>query len=500
MGKIIEIQYNGELGYRNPISDVREFFQIVSSDEEFLKMKKEDSDFNNQDLIFDAYNYTTKIELGFADEDGNLIKNSKSVRADMPCPTPIILYVDADYVSADILVSQSNVLVDNFSVDVFRDNPNKSSFVVSTNQFYERVLKDYLYDDNQAIGIKEGMAEGQREIVKPTVWLWSKSLNENGKFNEGSLFNLSPFVESVDVSQTGSGGQFDIKLLAIDGVFDLNDDGEPIGVWKQDEKRYVKFNNNGVDNFLFRSLLDKIGIRKTEDLNNQTYGQRNQNVNTNNLSSRDRKFKAGEINYNRTETLFKNIISENDIIFISFSNYSSLGVKYTNDFFITNDFLPMKDWQLIGLVDSNQLSVSYENTDLSLSVSGRDCMKLLIEDGSYFFAKSFANPENSDSAFGNVDLPNRGDDNNASNIVLQDKEASGINRLVTTGLIDILYNPEARNVNFVLNLLMSRLSNIEICHSELFKYYGDRRTKFSIPTFETSEVESDIEKENELLD
>jgi hypothetical protein len=71
---------------------------------------------------------------------------------------------------------------------------------------------------------------------------------------------------------------------------------------------------------------------------------------------------------------------------------------------------------------------------------------------------------------------------------------------MTTGLIDILYNPEARNVHFVMNLLMSRLSNIEICHSQLFDYYGDNRTKFTIPTFETVEVSDELNSEQENAD
>lgn len=498
MGKIIEIQYNGELGYKVSISDVKEFFQIGMSDDEFLNIKNENTNKSNKDLIFDSYSERSKIALNLADSEGNDTKTSKSITPTMPCPVPVVLYVDTDYVSADILVSQSNVLADNFSLQNVGDENNEKAFIVNTNKFYNDVLRSYIaFDDNFATPLPEG---GEREYVKPTVWLWSKSLNENGTFNPNSIFNLSPFIESVNVSQTETGGMFDITLLAIEGIFDLDSDGNPVGIWKHNKNSYVKFKENGVDNFMFRSIIDRLGSRKSENLQNITYGQRIQNTRTNNLNSRDRKFRNGNIDYNRTEALFKNIISENDIIFISFSNYSGLGVNPKDDFFINHSDLPNKDWQMIGLVDSNQLNVSYENSDVSLSVSGRDCIKLLIEDGSYFFAKSFANPDNSNSAFSNVDLKNRGDDNNATNITVQENNPEGINRLVTTGLIDILYNPEARNVNFVMNLLMSRLSNIEICYSALFDYYGEKRTNFTIATFETAEVDNDVENENEDLD
>lgn len=500
MGKIIEIQYNGALGYSVSISDVRKHFQIGVSDEDWLNTKMPNSNRNNRDLIFDNYNIPTKISFGLADEDGNNIKDSDAIRADMPCPVPIILYVDSDFISADVLISQSNVLANNFSVQTFREESDKASFVYSDNQFFKNILSQYLGDDNYQVGIKDEYATGRRAMTQPTVWLWSKSLNENGKFNENSLFNLTPFVENITLNQTQSGGNFNISLLAIEGVFDLKD-GEPVGIWRPDKKKYVKFKQNGLDNFMFKSVLDKFGVRKSESYDDISYGQRYQNIKTNNKNIRDRKFEEhySDFDYNRSEVLFKNIISENDIIFISFANYSSLNVEYIDDFFVNHRYLPNKDWQMIGLVDSNQVSIAYENTSETINVSGRDCTKLLIEDGSYFFAKSFANPENSQSAFSNIDLSNRGDDVNAMNNRIDPVKAKSVNRLVATGMIDILFNPEARNVHFIMNLLMSRLSNIEICHSDLFDYYGEDRTKFTIATFETSEDKSESE-DNEYLD
>jgi len=498
MSKFTEIQYNGELGYKASLKNVREFFRIVIDDKEFLDTENPETKVKNRDLVFEDYSMMTRISLGLADKFGTDIKDSSAIDGEYPCPIPIVLYVDANNLSPDVLFSQGNVLANDFQIEDF-SGASEKAFIVDKNKFYRDSIQQRLSTGEEIHGnVDTTNIEGsRRQSIKPLVWLWSKTLNEGGKFNTNSIFNLTPFVESVSINQTESGGNFSLSLLPIDGVFDLID-GQPSGIWHPNKERYVSFEHNGKTNFMFKSLLNKMGFRQTEDHEGATAGQRFQNTTTNNFNSRDRKFKGrDEPDFNRSETLFKNLISENDIIFITFTDIG-VEIPYQNDFFIDNSWLPGKDWQMIGLIDSNQLQVSFENSSTNLSVSGRDCMKLLIEDGSYFFAKSFADPENSNSAFSNVDLPYRGDDNNAENITRSDVRPLGINRLFSNGQIEVLFNPEARNVQFIMSLLMSRLSNIEICHSDLFQYYGDRRTSFTIPIYEIEEV--DEENTNDELD
>lgn len=497
MGVITEIQYNGELGYKSPIKNVREFFKITISDKDFLDTENPESKLKNRDLIFQAYSMTQKISLGLADIYGTDIKGSESIEPDMLCPIPIVLYVDTNNLSPDVLISQGNVLSDNFQIVDMEGTDDDFRFTIDRDRFYKNVIKRIANESENTHGVKDTTdLEGtRRQNVKPLVWLWSKALNDNGKFNSNSIFNLSPFVENVSVNQTESGGNFSLKLLAIDGVIDIVK-GEPSGIWHPDKQKYVSFDHGGKENFMFRNMLNKMGFRQSEDTDDMTSGTRFQNIKIDGYNTRDRKFKdKDQPDFNRTETLFKNLISENDIIFISFS-HSGDYFPYVDDFFLDNSWLPEADWQMIGLVDSNQLQVSFESSSMDLSISGRDCMKLLIEDGSYFFAKSFADPDNANTAFSNVDLPNRGDDNNAENITRADVRPMGINRLFSNGQIEVLFNPEARNVNFVMNLLMSRLSNIEICHDELFQYYGDRRTTFQIPIYEIEELEEGDTKDD----
>lgn len=177
------------------------------------------------------------------------------------------------------------------------------------------------------------------------------------------------------------------------------------------------------------------------------------------------------------------------MIFISFDKDKQF-FEHKDDFFVNHMYLKNKDWDMIGLIDSNSISINYEGNEESVSISGRDLTKLLIEDGSYFFAKSYANPENSDGIFFNVKIPNSGDSANTLNNRI-DGSSKGVNRLITTGMIDMLFNPEARNINFIMNLLISRLSNIEICHDDLFKYFSDKATRFNIPFIEELEEDDD---------
>ena len=493
MKKLIEITYNGSLSYIASIKNVIRSFKVNINDEDFLNLENPKNGKRNRDLIFEAYSTQEKIVLGLSDKDGNLIKTADEITTDILCPYPITFHVNYDSIPEDILISQSNVLANNFSVS--KATGKNNSFIIDTNKFYKFNIKDSGFDDNRTAFLNDKTVSGEREIIKPRIWIWSKVLNEYGKFNPDSIFDLSPFVESVSVKQTANGGNFDLSLICIDGIFKLDENDEPVGIWSPNQSSYVKFKNSDSDNYFFRNVLEKLKRRQTENYKNETFTEREQDVNINGLEVRDRKFKDGDLDYNRSEIFFKNIISENDVVFISFKDKFVDEPEYKKDFFVNYSDLPNNDWTMIGLVDSNNLSLTYEGTDLSLSVSGTDLMKLLIEDGSYFFAKSFASPDNENTAFDNEDLKNRGDDNNALNMVTQEKGSEGINRLVTTGVIDVLYNREARNVNFIMNLLMSRLSNIEICNSELFKYYGDRRTEFLVPYYETTEeTDEDIDE------
>ena len=488
MANIIELHYNGELGYNQSIQEVINFFKSTVDENDFLDFEKDGK--SNRERIFNTYDVKTKIKQNLSNEDGEDIKNFDDISLSMPCPVPMVFFIDANFITKDIITNQGSLLANNFSVTNLGNIGNKNSaFTAYDNKFYNENIKKLPNNDNAQL---TNTVYSQRQLLKPTVWVWCKSLNEDGKFNSNSIFNLTPFIMGINTNNTETGGNWSLNLLPIEGMIDVKA-GEPIGYWHPDKTKYIKFKKDDIDNFHFRNILNLKGLRKqtNEDYydKNSTFGKRYQNTPTNNLNQQDVKTIEDDFHTTiRSEILFKNMISENDVIFISFIGDNE--VETTDDFFISHDKLKDRNWDMIGLVDTNSTGITFENSDSSSDISGRDLMKLLLEDGTYFFAKSFSKPDDSDTVFNNIDLPNSGDEANTTNNVINGKGKS-INRLVTTGMIDMLFNQEARNVHFVMNLLISRLANIEICHSRLFEYYGDKRTKFSIPTYETIRSEEE---------
>lgn len=483
MSKIISIQYNGELGFLATIEEVvKNVFKIHKiTPDQFLDF--ENDGVKNRELVYMGYALQEKIRYDLADKEGNATKGISGVTVQMPCPY-IAFFIDSDYVTRNLIISNSNLLVNDSSYS-FGINPDGTDSIGMTdNNFYIDYVSTIpqMNKDNPGSFISDGYndkIETRRRYLNPRVWLWSKALNENMEFNTFGIFDLTPFIESIDTNQDENGGNFNISLLNIEGQIQITN-GEPTGFWHPKKQRYIKFGQNQKFNYLFKNVVNarfnaKYRAQSGEpemDLSSTNYRNLYADTSLKSIS---------------TDMFFKNIISENDIIFITFRDEEEDNIEKIDDFFISHENLPNQNWEMIGLIDTNSVSTMYENTDQSAFISGRDLMKLLIEDGSYFFANSFSD-EDKNSIFDNINVPNRGDGVNASNQVIENGQKAA-NRLVMSGMIDMLFIPEARNIHFVMNLLISTLSNVEICPSRLFEYYGDRITKFQIPKYEVVKEE-----------
>jgi len=484
MSKIIHITYNGELGNSTNIEDVLQYvFKIFElTADQFLDFKAKDK--TNRELVYDHYSESEKIKYGLSDATGNPIHDYKSIKPSMPCPY-MTFYIEAKYVIKSVILSNSNVLVDDFSSHELTDEEKMDDSTFFTNKFfYENVRLIPPINKNNPKGER---LKSRRQYLNPRVWVWCKSLNEDGKFNNHSIFDLTPFVQSIQTSTAETGGQFTIQLLNIEGFINVVNDYNAVGVWSPKRNRYLKFKQGDKYNYVFKNAVnarfqfDSNFGTSTETANKETVVRREDDFARNESIQVNKPTDQTNVSIS-SDFFFKNLISENDVIFLTFRDDEEVEVEKVDDFFISHDKLPLNNWDMIGLVDRNGMGVNYEAAELNTSVSGRDLMKLLIEDGSYFFANSFAD-EDVKSIFDNIDLPNKGDGVNSSNQVIKNTAMSA-NRLVMSGMIDMLFAMEARNVNFVMNLLMSTLANIEICPTRLFEYYGDRVTKFQIPKYE----------------
>lgn len=492
MAKIISVEYNGELGYSASIEDVVlgvfKIFEITT--EQFLDFKN--GDISNRELVFLHYQISEKIKYNLADDKGNVTKTYQDITPQMRCPY-ITFFIDAKYVTKDVILNNSSVLVDDFSSKDLSEEDDEQfsgSVFIKNKFFFEKV--NIIPKISKINPLENSDSEFEkttrRQYLNPKVWIWCKSLNEKGVFNPNSIFDLTPFVKNIEYSNSETGGNFSIGLLNVEGFINVNEDNEATGIWHPKKDTYIKFEQNSKMNYLFRNFLNaRFGVKSLnlpnsgkEVFDSLEYKKSKQEKLESLLVEvvNKRTYNIG------SDLFFKNLISENDIVFLTFRDDEDNEVIKTDDFFISNDKLPGNSWEMIGLIDKNSESITYEGAEYNINIAGRDIMKIMIEDGSYFFSNSYSD-DDVKSIFQNIDLPNRGDGVNASNkVVEKGYSKSGSNRLIRSGIIDMMFNPEARNIHFVMNLLMSTLSNVEICHSRLFEYYNNK-TQFQIPKFET---------------
>ena len=107
---------------------------------------------------------------------------------------------------------------------------------------------------------------------------------------------------------------------------------------------------------------------------------------------------------------------------------------------------------MIGLVDNNSLSVNPQSNDISIEISGRDCTKVLITDGSYFFPLAFAQ-----GVFFNT--------LNASSGALQ--------RSIATGNLITLDAYIEKSIQFAIEFVFTQLSTSGLVPDTVFDGYPE---------------------------
>ena len=164
----------------------------------------------------------------------------------------------------------------------------------------------------------------------------------------------------------------------------------------------------------------------------------------------ERSFTNSNINkYPNRIPKMQSILRENDLIFIRFEP-----LRIEEDKKGISD----KMWDMIGLIDSVNSSVTPQ--EISFSISGRDLIKALVDDENIFIPYKFANSES--VAFGG---------------------SSGkiYKRLFTTGKYNIDFVYSLRSIEAIFGFVISQLSNIEVLTEEGMDWlkgeYGDKLSK-----------------------
>ena len=298
----------------------------------------------------------------------------------------------------DFAINQNNAIVES------NQNVKQTSYT----EFYVDQLRALELDSNYRPIVDE--LDGQLGTVKrlfpnQTTWLWSKALSETTDL-EGKIIDLSPFIETITTNVTESGGNFTITLPAILADWGVNKSG---GVgWKM----------AGVDG---ESQI----VAKTAMQNN----------------------KRGENYY------FYNVIQSNDIVFIRFETLrNEVKERLQNkDFIIPFSALPKANYDMIALVDNVNIVVNPASNDVSITVSGRDLIKLLIEDGTYFYSTEYIE--------GGAFVQN------------QSIEQLNISKQRIEGKLHQLSLAAVKSIDFSLKFIINALSNITICNDSVFRGY-----------------------------
>ena len=307
-----------------------------------------------------------------------------------------------------------------------KDKLNRETLITEGNQVVEsidstafvsrelvKLQKDPNYTQvhilgNRNLGITKDM------YPEITVWLWCRALSpETNQLTDptslpGTIFDLTPFIDSVNTATAGEAGDWQIQLAPITCEIDADQS------WKLKRANLTQFQSQGRFNYSY------------ED----------------NLNDKDAK---------RNKFFFHQIIQENDIIFIRFETLKNetLRRKTTDDYEIDKSRIAGNIYDMIGLVDANSLSISPAGNEVAINVTGRDLMKLLIEDGSYFYPEA---------------LINQLSNNNTENIALK--------RTVVNGGFETLFKYTYRPVQFSIKFIINQLANIGICPDDLFISYA----------------------------
>lgn len=346
-------------------------------------------------------------------------------------PNPCVLKINPSRVTAELAISQTNAQV-------------------NTEDFY-----CFAYEKIQDIFQNDGYRVSDSEKRNPTcsVFGWFKSLyfatrgendikKKNDKIDE--FADLSKYIISLSTSVTENGGSFTIKLPIINSN---------VSDWITTE---VNESSN-------KDLSIRGGVTKDENVikfNKEYYSKSC--------------FNEIESNY------FNWLISSNDLIFISFEKLD-IELKRENktddsDNFEIGTMISNGVFDMIGLVDDVKVISNAQSSDAYVEVTGRDLMKLLIEDGSFFF--DYSTTSDPSSVFANEQsFGKQGDIRDADKI--NNVYNNPINRLRRIGgEIDVFANRINMDISYVLKGVISRLANVEIVPGYVFDSWGEDRTKY----------------------
>lgn len=398
---------------------------------EYIEIVHSGDDVDLQTFVTNNYvSLTAEFDLDqFFNYNGNSdrirdslrVEESSTSSADAIIKSGTLLRVPKDNVEREYLSLAGNTVVPNDDFEAFLDSKVRE---IITDTDYSPVN----------IEIPTDIGKTFRFVNDFSVWIWCKALGAGNA--SGRMINVTPFIESLTTNVGSNGGNFNIKFSPVIG--EIKKDGG--GQWIIDKSTIDQFIYNDRSNIVSRS-------------SDSTY----------------RKSINNDEHFIQPTFLLNNIIQSNDVVFIKFeplkSEYAkrltdlgdfSLDSLYIDPYKLVSSDIPggQQLFDMIALVDSNNITRNSESANTTIQVTGRDLMKLLLEDGEYFFPTDIA------GITGGIQTDNSG---------------RSINRLVN-GDFNFFNAYIDRSIDFSMRFIFNMLANIKICDNELFSCYGDDRT------------------------
>ena len=344
-------------------------------------------------------------------EEASIEKSNTDNKAgELPLKNGTILNLPLALIDRELRITESNQVVDQTSFEGFLA---RELYLLLTHSEYKRSF----------IPKKKTLGEVHEIFPHITIWIWSKAFCRDLTSTQGThsdnLINITPFVKSLNTNVGEDGGSFSIELSPIIGkMFSRNIKGADIDYpyeWQIDSDLLKGNNLNIVSNSYLHTV-----------------------------DSQD--------NLKRNRLYFDTILQSNDVVFIRFERLELEKNRKDLDssFLVSIDELPNSVFDMIGFVDNVTITNTPQSPELSITVSGRDGMKLLTEDSTYLYPEQFIEG----GLFANI-------------------TGAGEEHLTRySGKIDSRFQRLNKTIDRSLKFLINGLANIKITSDTLFDRYS----------------------------
>lgn len=383
----------------------------------------------NKDIIFKQLSQSQLIEL--SKSKGKVVKDLSSSDIDentiLPCPCH--LFIDEKYVDYSLAAKNTNFQIQEIDFIAFADEQIKK---------ITEEVKAY-------VSVKShDFTEIERTKPGCRVLGWFKSLYYSGKEGNGDTQNIydsesnfvdiTPFITQMNMSVAHTGGSFSLTLPHIPVYSDK----------LQSSMNLIRLFNKNINSGDFVDKEQMSNFFVTDDAGEVTV-----------------KSEFSAFNY------FEWLIQHNDLLFISFHDMEEL----------TDDNLSGHNFDMIALVDNVTVNRNSPTAGISVTVTGRDLMKLITDDASLFFPAGVA--ASNGRIFDNTETTIKGGDLESVMRYKGAENQDGSPRQLTNMINVFAQEPNDFSIDFVIKTIISHLANLQIVPDDLFVSWGDKRTMFS---------------------